>query len=207
MPLIHVIAVDEDESVKVARHILTESNYSRIPVYKDRIDNILNIAFAFDIYNPENADKVIGDIAKPILFIPETLKISVIMIKMQKSHQQMVAVVDEYGGVSGIITFEDILEEIVGEIRDETDEEEPMYKKIGKNTYVINTRLTIDELSELFNLTIEKHPEADYETISGLIMDRLGRIPVPGEKFTIENLNFTVTQSTSKSLKEVILSY
>lgn len=207
MPLINVMAMDENESVKAARRMLTEANYSRIPVYKDRIDNISSIAFAFDIYNLDNADKVIADIAKPILFIPETLKISVIMIKMQKSHQQMVAVVDEYGGVSGIITFEDILEEIVGEIRDETDEEEPMYKKIGKNTYVINARLTIDELSELFNLAIEKHPEADYETISGLIMDRLGRIPVPGEKFTIENLNFTVTQSTSKSLKEVILSY
>lgn len=207
IPLINVVAVDEKASVKTARQILVESNYSRIPVYKDRIDNISGIAFAFDIYNMENMDKVISDIAKPVLFIPETLKISSIMIKMQKSHQQMVIVVDEYGGASGIVTFEDILEEIVGEIRDETDEEEPMYKKIGKNTYLINARLTLDELSELFNLKIERHPEADYETVSGLIMDRLGRIPVPGEKFTIDNLTFTITQSTSKSLKEVILSY
>ncbi len=207
IPLINVIAVDENESVKAARQILIESNYSRLPVYKDRVDNISGISFAFDIYNLENVDKVISDIAKPALFIPETLKISTLMIKMQKSHQQMVIVVDEYGGVSGIITFEDILEEIVGEIRDETDEEEPMYKKIGKNTYIINSRLTLNELSELFNLKIERHPEADYETVSGFIMDKLGRIPVPGEKFTIDNLNFTVTESTSKSLKEVILSY
>ncbi|RZD15001.1 MAG: HlyC/CorC family transporter [Candidatus Acidulodesulfobacterium ferriphilum] len=207
IPLINVVAVDEKASVKTARQILVESNYSRIPVYKDRIDNISGIAFAFDIYNMENMDKVVSDIAKPVLFIPETLKISTIMIRMQKSRQQMVVVVDEYGGASGIVAFEDILEEIVGEIRDETDEEEPMYKKIGKNTYIINARLTLDELSELFNLKIERHPEADYETVSGLIMDRLGRIPVPGEKFTIDNLTFTITQSTSKSLKEVILSY
>lgn len=207
IPLINVVAVDETASIKTARQILTESNYSRIPVYKERIDNIFGIAFAFDIYNPENADMVISDISKPALFIPITLKISSLMIKMQKSHQQMVGVVDEYGGVSGIITFEDILEEIVGEIKDETDEEEPMYRKIGKNTYIVNTRLTLDELSELFNLKIDISPDADYETVSGLIMDRLGRIPVQGEKFAINNINFTVTKSTNKSLKEVILSF
>jgi CBS domain containing-hemolysin-like protein len=207
IPLINVIALNENDDVNDARLVFAESNYSRIPVYKDRIDNISSLAFAFDVYNSENINKTIGEIAKPVLFIPETLKISNIMLKMQKSRQQMVVVVDEYGGAAGIITFEDILEEIVGEIRDETDEEEAMYKKIGKNSYLINTRLTLDELSELFNIQVMKHPEADYETISGLIMDRLGRIPVPGEKFTIDNINFTVSKSTSKSIKEVILSF
>ncbi|MHB1546086.1 MAG: hemolysin family protein [bacterium] len=207
IPLISVIALNENDSVNKARQIFGNSNYSRIPVYKDRIDNISSLVFAFDIYNPENTDKVVGEIAKPVLFIPETLKISSIMLKMQKSRQQMVVVVDEYGGASGIITFEDILEEIVGEIRDETDEEEAMYKKIGKNTYLINTRLTLDELSELFNISVINHSEADYETVSGLIMDRLGRIPVAGEKFMIDNINFTVSKSTSKSIKEVIISF
>ena len=207
IPLINVIALNENDGVNKARKIFGDTNYSRIPVYKDRIDNISSLVFAFDIYNPENADKVVGEIAKPVLFIPETLKISNIMLKMQKSRQQMVVVVDEYGGASGIITFEDILEEIVGEIRDETDEEEAMYKKIGKNTYLINTRLTLDELSELFNVGVINSPEADYETVSGLIMDRLGRIPVPGEKFTIDNINFTVSKSTSKSIKEVVINF
>ncbi len=206
IPLINVIALDENDGIGKARQIFTQTNYSRIPVYEGRIDNLSGIAFAFDVYNPENADKTAGEIAKPLLFIPETLKISKIMIKMQKSRQQMVAVVDEYGGASGIIAFEDILEEIVGEIKDETDEEEAMYKKIGKNTYLINARLTLDEMSELFDIEVIKHPEADYETISGLIMDRLGRIPVPGEKFTIDNINFTVSKSTNKSIKEVILN-
>ena len=82
-----------------------------------------------------------------------------------------------------------------------------MYKKIGKNTYLINAKLTLDELSELFNVGIINNPEADYETVSGLIMDRLGRIPVPGEKFTIDNINFTVSKSTSKSIKEVVISF
>ena len=207
IPLISVIALSENDTVVKARQIFDDTNYSRIPVYKDRIDNISGLVFAFDIYNQENADKMAGEIAKPVLFIPETLKISNIMVKMQKSRQQMVIVVDEYGGASGIITFEDILEEIVGEIRDETDEEEAMYKKIGKNTYLINTRLTLDELSELFNIDIINNPEGDYETVSGLIMDRLGRIPVPGEKFTIDDINFTVSKSTSKSIKEVIMSF
>ena len=207
IPLISVIALNENDDVNIARQIFSETNYSRIPVYKDRIDNISGIVFAFDIYNAENANKLVGEITRPVLLIPETLKISNIMLKMQKSRQQMVVVVDEYGGASGIITFEDILEEIVGEIRDETDEEEAMYKKIGKNTYLINAKLTLDELSELFNVGIINNPEADYETISGLIMDRLGRIPVPGEKFTIDNINFTVSKSTNKSIKEVVISF
>ncbi len=207
IPLINVIALNENDSVNKARQIFGETNYSRIPVYKDRIDNISSLVLAFDAYNPKNINKVVGEIAKPILFIPETLKISNIMVKMQKSRQQMVVVVDEYGGASGIITFEDILEEIVGEIRDETDEEEAMYKKIGTNTYLINAMLTLDELSELFNVGVINNPEADYETVSGLIMDRLGRIPVPGEKFTIDNINFTVSKSTSKSIKEVVISF
>lgn len=207
IPLINVVAVEENKDVDFAKNILRESNYSRIPVYKDRIDNISGIALAFEIYNFQNKDKLVKDIAKPINFVPETLEISSIMIRMQKSRQQMVAVVDEYGGISGIISFEDILEEIVGEIKDETDEEEPMYKKIGKNAFLINARLALDELSELLNLKIKKDPEADYETLSGLIMDRLGRIPVPGEKFVIENINFTVTKATNKSIKEVILSF
>ncbi len=207
IPLIRVIALNETDDINKTRRVFAETNYSRIPVYKDRVDNISGLVFAFDAYNSQNIDKVTGEIAKPVLFIPETLKISNIMIKMQKSRQQMVVVVDEYGGASGIITFEDILEEIVGEIRDETDEEEAMYKKISKNTYLINTRLTLDELAELFNLNITSHPEADYETLSGLIMDRLGRIPVPGEKFTIDNINFTVSKSTNKSIKEVIMSF
>ncbi len=207
IPLISVIALNENDDVNKARQIFSETNYSRILVYKDRIDNISGIVFAFDIYSAENANKLVGEISRPVLFIPETLKISNIMLKMQKSRQQMVVVVDEYGGASGIITFEDILEEIVGEIRDETDEEEAMYKKIGKNTYLINAKLTLDELSELFNVGIINNPEADYETVSGLIMDRLGRIPVPGEKFTIDNINFTVSKSTSKSIKEVVISF
>ncbi|HEC24839.1 MAG TPA: HlyC/CorC family transporter [bacterium] len=207
IPLISVIALNENDDADKARQVFAETNYSRIPAYKDRIDNLSGIVFAFDIYNPENANKVVGEIARPVLFIPETSKISEIMIKMQKSRQQMVVIVDEYGGASGIITFEDILEEIMGEIRDETDEEEPLYKKIGKNTYLINARLTLNELSELLNISVINHPEADYETISGLIMDRLGRIPVPGEKFTIDNINFTISKSTNKSIKEVTLSF
>ena len=207
IPLINVIALNENDGIDKARQIFADTNYSRIPVYSERIDNISSLAFAFDVFNPKNSEKVVGEIAKPVLFIPETLKITNIMLKMQKSRQQMIVVVDEYGGASGIITFEDILEEIVGEIRDETDEEVAMYKKIGKNTYLINARLTLDELSEIFNLSVLNNEEAEYETVSGLIMDRLGRIPVSGEKFTIDNINFTVSKATSKSIKEVIISF
>ena len=206
IPLINIVALEESTSVIEAHKTIIESNYSRIPVFRNRIDNITGIAFAFDIYNKENSDKIIKDIAKPVLFIPETLSISVLMLRMQKSRQQASIVVDEYGGAAGLITFEDILEEIVGEIRDETDEEEFMYKKIGKNTYIINTRLSLNELSELLNTKINNHEETDYETISGLIMDRLGRIPAPGEKFMIDNMQFTVTKATNKSVKEVVLT-
>ncbi|MHB1646254.1 MAG: HlyC/CorC family transporter [Candidatus Acididesulfobacter diazotrophicus] len=207
IPLINIVAIEESTSLIEAHEIILESNYSRIPVFKDRVDNILGIAFAFDIYNKENNNKIIKDIAKPVLFIPETLNISVLMVRMQKSHQQASIVVDEYGGAAGLITFEDILEEIVGEIRDETDEEEFMYKKIGEDTYIVNTRLSLEALGELLNIKINNPEETDYETISGLIMDRLGRIPAPGERFLIDNMQFTVTKATNKSVKEVTLTY
>ena len=204
IPLINIVAIEESTSLIEAHEIILESNYSRIPVFKDRIDNISGIAFAFDIYNKENNNKIIKDITKPVLFIPETLNISVLMVRMQKSRQQASVVVDEYGGAAGLITFEDILEEIVGEIRDETDEEEFMYKKIGENIYIVNTRLSLEEL---LNIKINNPAETDYETISGLIMDRLGRIPAPGEKFLIDNMQFMVTKATNKSVKEVTLTY
>ncbi len=207
IPLINIVAIEESTSLIEAHEIILESNYSRIPVFKDRIDNISGIAFAFDIYNKENNNKIIKDITKPVLFIPETLNISVLMVRMQKSRQQASVVVDEYGGAAGLITFEDILEEIVGEIRDETDEEEFMYKKIGENIYIVNTRLSLEELEELLNIKINNPAETDYETISGLIMDRLGRIPAPGEKFLIDNMQFMVTKATNKSVKEVTLTY
>ncbi len=206
VPLINVVAIEEATRITEAREIIIETNYSRIPVYKERIDNISGIALAFDIYNKENSDKIIKDIIKPVLYVPETLKISQLMLRMQKNHQQAAIVVDEYGGAAGLITFEDILEEIVGEIPDETDEEEFMYKQVGKDSYILNTRLGLDELNDLLNLNIIKEPDADYETLSGLIMDKLGRIPSVGEKFTINNINFTVTKATNKSVKEVIVN-
>jgi CBS domain containing-hemolysin-like protein len=169
--------------------VLIESGYSKLPVYEENLDNIKGFIIAKDLFkNPES----VGLILREIIFVPETKKTLEMLNELLQKGVSIAVVVDEFGGTAGIVTVEDIIEEMLGEIRDEYDEEEVICKKINETTYVFSGKVEIDRVNEEFNLEI---PKGDYETIAGYITSELGRIPAKSEVFTIGQYTFTVLRS------------
>lgn len=188
-PRTGIVGVEISSSLEETLNILIESGYSKLPVYEENLDNIKGLIIAKDLFkNPENIKSIIRD----IIFVPETKKTLEMLNELLEKSISIAVVVDEFGGTAGIITVEDIIEEILGEIRDEYDEEEKVSKKINETTYVFSGKVEIDRLNEEFDLGI---PEGDYETIAGYIISELGRIPAQGEVFSIGLYTFTILRS------------
>ncbi len=164
---------------------LDEYKYSRIPVYEDTIDDIKGILFLKDLlkYVSKNKKVELKDIIKEAYFVSESKPINELFKDLQTNKQQMAIVIDEYGGTAGVVTMEDLLEEIVGNIFDEYDEVEADYEKIDENTYMINGSVSIYELKKILEIDI---PEGDYDTLSGYLLELLGRVPEDNEKPIIE---------------------
>ncbi len=169
---------------------LEEYKYSRIPVYEETIDQIRGILYLKDALKYVNSKKIvkIKSIMRPAYFVPETKPINEQLKEFQKNKKQLAIVLDEYGGTAGLVTVEDILEELVGNIFDEYDEVEEEFEKIDDNTYLINGSVSIYELKKILKVEI---PEGDYDTLSGYLLDELGRIPDDEEKPIIETRDVT----------------
>ena len=169
---------------------IDEYKYSRIPVYEDTIDNIQGILFLKDILKLVSLRKEIkiSDIMREAYFVPETKPIDEIFEELQTNKMQMAIVIDEYGGTAGLLTMEDILEELVGNIFDEYDDIEIEYKKLDDNTYLIEGSVNLNDLKKILNVEI---PEGDYDTLSGYLIDKLGRFPEENECPVIEDAKLT----------------
>ena len=167
-----------------------EYKYSRIPVYEDTIDDIKGILFVKDILKLLNDGKPIKikENIREAYFIPESKPINEIFKELQKNKKQMAIVIDEYGGTAGLLTMEDILEELVGNIFDEYDDVENEYEKLDENTYLISGSVSLYELKKILNVNV---PEGDYETLSGYLLEELGRLPKEGENVVIETKDVT----------------
>lgn len=185
-----VFAVDVDATVEEFVEHLEIYKHSRIPVYEENIDNIIGVLYLKDVLKYAKSKKTVKlkTILRAAYFVPETKPIDELLKELQKNKNQIAIVLDEYGGTSGIITVEDILEELVGNIFDEYDEVESEYEKIDENTYVISGGVTIYDLKKILG---EEIPEGDYDTLSGYLLDILGRIPEDEEKPVIETENVT----------------
>lgn len=189
------------------RHLLglnIEHGYSRIPVYEQTPDNIVGIVHTSDMLaHLEQLDKLsISQIMRPVYFVPESMKIKDLLTKMKANKSHMSIVVDEFGGTAGLVTLEDALEEIVGEIYDETDEEEVSSVEIlGEGRYLIDGSYTISELKELLNTSLNTSDE--YDTLAGFITNHWGDIPEVGAQFTDEGWIFTVTQADNRRVSQV----
>lgn len=201
IPLIDVTALSDQATINEACDKFIQTKHRRLPIYHNRIDKIIGILISFDILG-EKPTKRIKPFIRPAYYIPPTMGVTELLKNFQSNSRSMAVVVDEFGGAVGIVTVEDILEEIVGSIEDEYDAAERLYSLQKDGSIVINGRITVEALNERFELKI---PEGDYETVGGFIIHHLKRIPKAGEKVSLPNLDLTITKATSRLIQEIII--
>ncbi|HUS16540.1 MAG TPA: hemolysin family protein, partial [Chloroflexia bacterium] len=184
--------------------LVRSSGYSRIPIYKQDRENITGMVFAKDVlgsYIEDRTAEPLGTIAHPVHFVPETKLVGELLRELQSSRQNLAIAVDEFGGVSGMLTLEDLLEEIVGDIRDEFQHEEAPIQHVAPDELLVAGNLAIRDVVEALQLRI-KDPELD-STVAGLILERQGRIPDPGDQISWHNITFTVAEMNRRRISKV----
>ena len=205
VPRIDVIALDESETtLSSAVQAFLDSGYSRLPIYAESVDNILGFLYAKDLLptlQSEEKDVNLRSLLREAYFIPETKKADDLLAEMQKDRRHMAIVVDEYGGVSGVVTLEDIIEEIIGEIQDEYDElEEEDYEEIKEGEYIFRGRIDLDDFADI---TGKDLPEGDADTLAGFLYEKLGRVPKGGETVHEKSLVLTIEQVAARRIRRV----
>ena len=197
-----IVAVAAGATVREARDIMIESKYSRLPVYREQIDNVEGLIYVRDLlqhWAEGNESGPISSLVRPVYFIPETKSVAELLEEMQKAHVQLSMVIDEYGGVCGLVTVEDILEEIVGEIEDEDIEGDELNDIVeqGKGCYEVLGSTEIGKIERLFDLEIEAD---DFTTIAGLVISESGKVPPPGERLTFRGLEVEVLEADERRI-------
>ena len=200
-----VVAIRDTATVGDVRALFREQEYSRFPVYKDSLDNIAGFVFVKDLVILSTADdaRPVTTLLRPAVFVPETKRVPELLKQFQRHQAQCAIVVDEYGGTAGLVTIEDLLEEIVGEIRDEYDvESEPIVDE-GGGRYVFSGKVNIDEVMQRLNVEIERD---GFETVGGYLLSHLGRVPAIGETFEMDGLTVEVLEAERRRINKVRMS-
>jgi putative hemolysin len=203
VPRIDVVALDVATPMVEALDAIMEAGHSRIPVFAETIDNVVGVLYAKDLlpYLREGRiDVPLRSILRAAYFIPETKKASDLLPDLQQRRVHMAIVVDEYGGMAGLVTIEDLLEEIVGEIQDEYDTEEPFVEFLSDHEYIFDARVDLDDLNRLMNVAL---PTEDNDTLGGFIYTELGKMPVVGDRVTFEGLDITVESVAGRRIQKV----
>ncbi len=199
-PLVDVYAIDEDATVAEAVEIVLKEGYSRIPVYRERVDNIVGRVEHRDLlFAPADTEAIRG-LVKPVRFVPDTKRVDELLREMRELSDPFAVVVDEYGGSVGIVTMEDLLEEVIGDIEDERDLRVPGIRKLGDLEWRVPARTEIEELAEAIGRTL---PEGEYETVAGLLMTVTGHIPQMGETIRVGRVTFHVEAATERAVQLV----
>ena len=200
---VNMVCLRKDSTIDNLKDLIIKEKYSRIPVYKDRLDNMEGIVMAKDIleYSDEkHKAQPIEALIRPVAFVPETMPVADLLREFQKVKTKMAIVVDEHGGVSGLVTMEDVVEEIVGEIQDEYDTEEAQIHENGPLDFTVSGTTEVEELEELFDAELA---EDDFITVGGLITRYLGRLPHKGESLAVKGLVLEVLDVDQKKVKKV----
>jgi len=204
VPRIDILALEVSTPIDEAMDALKASGYSRVPVFKDSVDNILGLLYSKDllgIWREGRHEVSLSDHLRQAYFVPEAKKVDELLAELQAKRIHMAIVVDEYGGVAGIVTLEDIVEEIVGEIRDEYDQaEEQLYNVINDDEYLFQGRIDLDDFNDIMGTDL---PNNEADTLSGLIYSRIGRVPTPGDNVQIKDLQLTVEQVSGQRIRKV----
>ena len=201
VPRAEVVAVDQDTPIEEIRTLFISTGFSKIPVFKETIDQILGYVHVFDMMkNP----KTLKNILLPLAYVPETMLINDVLKLLTRQHKSISVVIDEYGGISGIVTVEDIVEELFGEIEDEYDVVDHVEKQLDENTFDFSARLEVDYLNQKYNLSL---PESEfYETLGGLVAYNLGQIPNQDEKVELPPYILKIKKVSATKVEQIILS-
>ncbi len=203
IPRVDLVAIDVESTAEEINELFSASRFSRIPVYKDTIDNIIGVINQKDFsYEVLNGKKTVKNAVKPVIFVVGNMKISDLLTVLQKNKSHLAVVTDEYGGTVGIVTLEDVIEELVGEIWDEHDEVTLDIMKLSETAYRVSGNLNLDKFSE----TVDVQIESENTTVGGWVMEQLEKIPEINDFFEYENLSVTVTKTEDRRVCEVIVT-
>ena len=203
IPRIDMVTLESDATVDGAVDLALQGGFSRIPVYEETIDNIIGVLYTKDMLKQLRDDHnslPIRELVRPAYFVPETKKLDDLLREIRQKRTHMAIVVDEYGSVAGLVTIEDLVEEIVGDIQDEYDREEKLYEQVTQFEYVFDAKINLDEFNELMDTDLENE---DYETLGGFLLGQLDKIPVAGDTITFKNLTFTVLTTRGLRITKV----
>jgi len=203
IPRIDMVMLESDATVDEAVDLALQGGFSRIPVYEETIDNIIGVLYTKDMLRQLREDHntlPIRDLVRPAYFVPVTKKLDDLLREIRQRRIHMVIVIDEYGAVAGLVTIEDLVEEIVGDIRDEYDREENLYEQVNQYEYIFDAKISIDEFNELMDTDLQ---DEDYDTLGGFLFAQLDKIPVAGDTITFKNLTFTVLTTRGRRITKV----
>lgn len=202
VPRTEIVAIDRNSTIEELKKAFIESGFSKVPVYQDTIDDIIGVVFAYDLFsNPQS----ISQITRPVNLIPSSKKSKDLLTEFRQSSISVAIVIDEYGGTAGMVTIEDLIEEVVGDIQDEYDKENDLIKKLSNDTFLLSGSVELDELIELHPEITLDFESGDFETLAGYIIHHTGRIPKVNEELQIHGNTFIITKATQSKLENVKL--
>jgi CBS domain containing-hemolysin-like protein len=202
-PRTDVVALPIEASFDTVKAVFAESMFTRLPVYRESLDHIEGVVHVKDVLRAvaSGANPTARELMRPVLMVPETKPLRDLLRQFQASRQQLAVVLDEYGGTAGIVTLEDVLEEIVGEIQDEHQQEAPEVEREADGAYLIAGSAHVETLAELFGVELDE--EAAYDSVAGLVLEQLGRLPRPGERIQVKGLEVEVLEVERRRLKRL----
>jgi CBS domain containing-hemolysin-like protein len=206
VPRPDITAIEGDKTLRDVQALVLQHGYSRIPVFKEDLDDVIGIVYAKDVLKALHQgkhDMPLFEIVREAHFVPESKRVADLLREMQKEKFHIALVTDEYGSVVGLITLEDLLEELVGEITDEYDTEEPELEQVADDVFRVDGKLSIDEVNELLDVEL---PDEEWDTVGGLMLGLLGSIPEEGEEVSFQNLRFTAERVDGRRISKVLIT-